>query len=84
MHEVALFLSLLCNSPTHSNTPIPFQYAFPAHAQGTKVAGIKVPPFHVDDNFVVPIFSALCATKIFGLISLPAFKLSPYIVFRKD
>lgn len=33
-----------------------------------KVLGIPVPPFHVDDNFVVPLFSAWACTKIFELV----------------
>jgi dolichol kinase len=30
-----------------------------------RVCGVRVPPFHVDDNFVVPLFSALACTQIF-------------------
>lgn len=33
-----------------------------------KVLGIPMPHFHVDDNFVVPIFSSWACTKIFALV----------------
>lgn len=33
-----------------------------------KVLGVPVPPFHVDDNFVVPIFSGWACTKIFEIV----------------
>mmetsp|Transcript_28164 Transcript_28164/g.51312 ORF Transcript_28164/g.51312 Transcript_28164/m.51312 type:complete len:201 (-) Transcript_28164:268-870(-) len=35
----------------------------PALTMPKKVFGIPVPPFHVDDNFVVPIFSGWACTK---------------------
>lgn len=37
----------------------------PALTLPKKILGRRVPPFHVDDNFVVPIFSAYAATHIF-------------------
>lgn len=37
----------------------------PALVMPKKVLGVPVPPFHVDDNFVVPIFSGWACTKIF-------------------
>ena len=33
-----------------------------------KVLGVPVPPFHVDDNFVVPIFSGWACVKIFDML----------------
>ena len=36
-----------------------------------RIAGVRVPPFHVDDNFVVPIFSAYACTKIFAWVQWP-------------
>eukprot|EP00980_Cylindrotheca_fusiformis_P008095 scaffold1722_cov120-Cylindrotheca_fusiformis.AAC.25 len=30
-----------------------------------KVCGVRVPPFHVDDNFVVPVFSGFACKKLF-------------------
>jgi len=32
--------------------------------KGTKVWGVRIPPFHVDDNFVVPIVAGFAADKI--------------------
>lgn len=40
----------------------------PALTMPKKVFGIPVPPFHVDDNFVVPIFSGWACTKIFQML----------------
>ena len=37
-----------------------------------KVLGVRVPPFHVDDNFVVPLFSAMACQKVFQLLHFPA------------
>ena len=36
-----------------------------------KVLGVTVPPFHVDDNVVVPVFSGWACTKIFQALSFP-------------
>lgn len=40
----------------------------PALTMPKRVLGMPVPPFHVDDNFVVPIFSGFACTKIFRLV----------------
>jgi dolichol kinase len=40
----------------------------PALTMPKKILGVPVPPFHVDDNFVVPIFSAYACTKIFDYL----------------
>ncbi|KAL3789209.1 hypothetical protein HJC23_002794 [Cyclotella cryptica] len=40
----------------------------PALTMPKRVLGMPVPPFHVDDNFVVPIFSGFACTKIFQLV----------------
>lgn len=40
----------------------------PALTMPKKVMGIPVPPFHVDDNFVVPIFAGWACTKIFEIV----------------
>lgn len=37
-----------------------------------KVLGVRVPPFHVDDNFVVPIFSGYACTKVFQCLAFPS------------
>mmetsp|Transcript_24848 Transcript_24848/g.69115 ORF Transcript_24848/g.69115 Transcript_24848/m.69115 type:complete len:84 (-) Transcript_24848:179-430(-) len=34
----------------------------------SKVCGIRVPPFHVDDNFVVPVVSGYACDKVFGAL----------------
>lgn len=44
-----------------------------------KVCGVKVPPFHVDDNFVVPLFSALACTKIFDYLGFGEVVLSKFL-----
>jgi dolichol kinase len=36
----------------------------PAWTLRKKIFGVPVPPFHLDDNFVVPIFSGFACTKI--------------------
>jgi len=40
----------------------------PALTMPRKVLGLPVPPFHIDDNFVVPIFSGWACTKIFEIV----------------
>jgi hypothetical protein len=40
----------------------------PALTMPKKVLGVPVPPFHVDDNFVVPLLSAMACTKIFAVL----------------
>ena len=39
----------------------------PAIVMPNKVCGVPVPPFHLDDNFVVPIFAGWACTKIFEM-----------------
>ena len=54
----------------------------PAVVMPNKILGVKVPPFHIDDNFVVPIFSGWACTKIFGLLGWPLdLELGEYILF---
>jgi dolichol kinase len=43
----------------------------PALCCPKKILGVPVPPFHVDDNFVVPIFSGYACTKIFQYLNWP-------------
>ena len=43
----------------------------PALTLPKKILGVKVPPFHVDDNMVVPIFSAFACTKVFQYYGWP-------------
>lgn len=46
-----------------------------------KVFGIRVPPFHVDDNFVVPIFSGFACKKLFEYMGWSAdLELGKYLV----
>lgn len=46
-----------------------------------KVLGVPVPPFHVDDNFVVPIFSGWACVKIFDMMGWDAgLALADYII----
>ena len=37
----------------------------PALTMPKKIWGVRVPPFHLDDNFVVPIVSGYACTKVF-------------------
>jgi hypothetical protein len=49
----------------------------------THFLGVRMPPFHVDDNFVVPVFSAFMAVKIFEALKLPvAVRLSKLLIFK--
>mmetsp|Transcript_20346 Transcript_20346/g.58844 ORF Transcript_20346/g.58844 Transcript_20346/m.58844 type:complete len:249 (-) Transcript_20346:521-1267(-) len=43
----------------------------PAVTMPNKICGVSVPPFHIDDNFVVPIFSGWACTKIFEHVGWP-------------
>jgi len=43
----------------------------PALTMPKKVFGVPVPPFHVDDNFVVPIVSGYACTKVFQYLGWP-------------
>lgn len=40
----------------------------PALTLPKKVLGVRVPPFHLDDNFVVPIVSGYACTKVFSAL----------------
>lgn len=54
----------------------------PALTMPKKVLGIPVPPFHVDDNFVVPIFSGWACSKIFDLVGWDeGLELAKHIIF---
>lgn len=54
----------------------------PALTMPKKVLGMPVPPFHVDDNFVVPIFSGFACTKIFQLVGWDdGLELAKHIIF---
>mmetsp|Transcript_28948 Transcript_28948/g.44499 ORF Transcript_28948/g.44499 Transcript_28948/m.44499 type:complete len:179 (-) Transcript_28948:90-626(-) len=47
-----------------------------------KIYGIPVPPFHVDDNVVVPIVSGYACTKIFNLMGWSQeLQLAKFILF---
>lgn len=37
-----------------------------------KVLGVRVPPFHIDDNFVVPVFSGMACQYVFRYCNFPA------------
>ena len=37
-----------------------------------KVFGVRVPPFHVDDNVVVPVFSGYACKKVFQCLAFPS------------
>ena len=46
-----------------------------------RVCGIRVPPFHVDDNFVVPLFSGYACKKIFEALSWsPDLELGSFLI----
>ena len=51
----------------------------PALTMPSKVLGVKVPPFHVDDNFVVPIFSAYACREIFNYLGWSGLTLGKFI-----
>jgi len=51
----------------------------PALTLPKKICGVKAPPFHVDDNFVVPIFSAFACTKMFDVLGWSDLRLGPCI-----
>ncbi|KAL7539104.1 hypothetical protein ACHAWF_006300 [Thalassiosira exigua] len=54
----------------------------PALTMPKKVLGVPVPPFHVDDNFVVPIFSGWACTKIFAMLGWDdGLELAKHIIF---
>lgn len=43
----------------------------PALTMPKRVCGVRVPPFHVDDNFVVPIVSGYACTQVFKALGWP-------------
>lgn len=43
----------------------------PALVLPKKILGVRVPPFHVDDNMVVPIFSGFACQKVFEALGWP-------------
>jgi dolichol kinase len=54
----------------------------PAVTLPKKILGVRVPPFHLDDNFVVPIVSGFAATKIFAVMGWPAnLQLARFMIF---
>jgi dolichol kinase len=56
----------------------------PAVTLPKKILGCRVPPFHLDDNFVVPIVSGFAATKIFaaaGLGPANSLQLARFMIF---
>jgi dolichol kinase len=54
----------------------------PALTMPKKVLGVPVPPFHVDDNFVVPIVAGFACTKIFDLVGWDSgLELAKHIIF---
>lgn len=55
----------------------------PAITMPRKICGVPVPPFHIDDNFVVPIFSGFACTKIFDLLGWDSgLELAKQIIFN--
>lgn len=47
-----------------------------------KVWGVRVPPFHVDDNFVVPVVSGYACRKLFEYMKWSSeLELGKYLVF---
>lgn len=54
----------------------------PALTMPKKIYGVSMPPFHVDDNIVVPIFSAYACNKIFEVLGWSAgVNLARHIIF---
>jgi dolichol kinase len=53
----------------------------PALVLPKKIIGIRVPPFHLDDNMVVPIFSAYACQEIFKALQLSPIELSRWVLF---
>jgi dolichol kinase len=55
----------------------------PALTLPKKVYGVAVPPFHVDDNFIVPVLSGLACVEIFKACHWPLnLELAKYLVIR--
>ena len=54
----------------------------PALTMPKKLYGVPMPPFHVDDNVVVPLLSGYACTKIFELLGwTETIQLGKYLVF---
>jgi hypothetical protein len=54
----------------------------PALVLPNRVCGVRVPPFHLDDNFVVPIVSGYACTKVFAALGWSTnLQLARYILF---
>lgn len=53
----------------------------PALTMPKKIFGVPVPPFHVDDNVVVPILSGYACTKIFESLGWTSVDLAKWILF---
>jgi len=53
----------------------------PALTMPKKILNVPMPPFHVDDNVVVPIFSGFACTKIFEYIGWTGVDLARAILF---
>lgn len=53
----------------------------PALTMPKKIYGVPVPPFHVDDNVVVPILSGYACTKIFQSLGWTTVDLAKWILF---
>jgi len=41
----------------------------PAWTLPKRICGVRVPPFHLDDNFAIPIFSGYACTQIFRILN---------------
>ena len=78
--EIALILAslLLGMAGAFADLAVPT----PALVMPKKVLGLPVPPFHVDDNFVVPIFSGWACTRIFKILGWDdGLELAKHIIF---
>jgi dolichol kinase len=52
----------------------------PALTLPKRICGVRVPPFHVDDNVVVPVVSGFACTKVFEVLSWSHdLKLAPWM-----
>lgn len=55
----------------------------PALTLPKKVYGVRVPPFHVDDNFIVPVVSGWACVQIFRLCNWPSnLELASHLIVR--
>lgn len=54
----------------------------PALVLPRRIYGVKVPPFHVDDNFVVPVVSGYACAKVFQTLGWSeAVNFAPFLFF---